>query len=101
MVGRLVALDKCPCVHPLGIGKTWRRLCTKLVLIACSSDTKEKCGIDQFCTGLEAGIEGGIHAISELWTLDSMQSGGRMGFLLVDATNAFNEMNRIGMLCTI
>jgi hypothetical protein len=25
------------------------------------------CGIQQLCAGLEAGIEGSIHAIDELW----------------------------------
>jgi hypothetical protein len=65
MAGRLVALDKCPGVHPLGIGKTWRRICVKLITSACGSAAKEQCGINQLCAGLKAGIDGSIHAPSQ------------------------------------
>ena len=99
MAGRLVALGKCPGVRPLGIGETWRRLCTKLVLLAFSSDANGRCGINQLCAGLEAGIEGGIHAVSELWS--QCKAEEEWGFLLIDAANAFNEINRTGMLWTI
>ncbi len=67
MAGRLVALDKCPGVRPIGVGETWRRLAAKATLLVSGCDAKERCGIDQLCAGLEAGIEGGIHAIDELW----------------------------------
>jgi hypothetical protein len=48
-------------------GETWRRLLAKIVLWLAGSEAKETCGIDQLCTGLEAGIEGGIHVINQLW----------------------------------
>jgi hypothetical protein len=99
MAGRLIALDKCPGVCPLGIGKTWRHLCAKLVLLACSTDAKEKCGFNQLCPGLESSIEGGIHAVSELWT--QCKAEEEWVFLLVDAANVFNEINHTGMLWTI
>ncbi len=38
MAGCLVALDKFPGIHPLGIGETWRRLCDKLTLLAFCRD---------------------------------------------------------------
>jgi hypothetical protein len=45
---------------------------------------------------LEAGIEGGIHAINELW--QEMKEEEDRGFLLIDASNAFKEPNWTAML---
>jgi hypothetical protein len=39
-------------------------------LAAChhkNTKAKEACSIDQLCAGLDAGIEGGIHAMQNLW----------------------------------
>jgi hypothetical protein len=49
--------------------------------------------------GLEAGIEGGIHAMLQLWELHRQEE--EWGFLLIDAKNAFNEQNRTGMIWTV
>jgi hypothetical protein len=99
IAGCLVALDKCPGVRPIGVGETWRRLATKATPLVSGCNAKERCGIDQLCAGLEAGIEGGIHAIDELWRQHKEEE--EWGFLLVDAANAFNELNRTAMLWTI
>jgi hypothetical protein len=99
MAGRLVALDKSPGVCPIGVGETWWRLAAKATLLVCGCDAKEQFGIDQLCAGLEAGIEGGIHAINELWRQHEEEE--EWGFLLVDAANAFNELNGTAMLWTI
>jgi hypothetical protein len=97
--GRLVALDKCPGIRPVGIGETWSRLFAKCVLSIAKSEAKEACGVDQLCGGLEAGIEGGIHAMRSLWKAHEEEE--KWGFLLVDARNAFNEGNRMAMLWTV
>lgn len=99
MAGRLVALDKCPGVRPVGIGETWRRLFAKIVLLVAHNEAKEVCGIDQLCAGLESGIEGGIHDMNFLWA--GMEQEEHYGFLLVDARNAFNEQNRTIMLWVV
>jgi hypothetical protein len=97
--GRLVALDKCPGVRPVGIGESWMRLFSKCVLCVAGGEAKEACGVDQLCVGLESGIEGGIHAMRLLWEQHAMEE--EWGFLLVDAANAFNEGNRIAMFWTL
>lgn len=61
MSGRLIALDKCPGVRPIGIGETWRRLCAKALLPVAGPEAKQPSGVDQLCAGLEARIEGAIH----------------------------------------
>jgi hypothetical protein len=55
--------------------------------------------VDQLCAGLEAGIEAGVHAAKLLWQEHSDEE--EWGFLLVDASNAFNEGNRLLMLWTV
>jgi hypothetical protein len=97
MAGRLVALDKCPGIGPIGVGKTWRRLAAKATLLVSGCDAKEQYGIDQLCADIKAGVEGGIHAIDELWR----QHKEEWGFLLVDAANAFYKLNRTAMLWNI
>jgi len=97
--GRLVGLDKRPGIRPVGIGETLERLGAKCVLLVCGDEAKEACGVDQLCAGLEAGIEGGIHAAKLLW--QEHAHAEEWGFLLVDAKNAFNEGSRILTLWTI
>ncbi len=74
----------------------WR---TSHTLLVSGCDAKERCGIDQLCAGLEAGMEGGIHAIDKLWKQNKEEE--EWGFLLIDASNAFNEINRTSMLWMI
>jgi hypothetical protein len=97
--GRLVALDKCPGVHPIGIGESFMRLSWKCVLLVAGGEAKESCGVDQLYAGLEAGIEGGIHAMRLLCKTDLAEE--KWGFLLVDARSAFNEGNRIVVVWTV
>jgi hypothetical protein len=63
MACRLVALDKQPGVRPVGIGEILRRLIAKMVVRAAGDQAKAACGNRQLCAGLEAGIEGAVHAV--------------------------------------
>ena len=63
------------------------------------AEAKEACGSDQLCAGLEAGIEGAVHAVRAMW--NGTEENEEWGFLLVDAANAFNAGNRTAILWTV
>uniref|UniRef100_A0A0G4F3H9 Uncharacterized protein n=1 Tax=Chromera velia CCMP2878 TaxID=1169474 RepID=A0A0G4F3H9_9ALVE len=67
MAYRLVALDKCPGVRPVGIGEAIRRLLGKTVMKKTREELQEACGANQLCSGLIGGLEGEIHVVRELW----------------------------------
>ena len=90
MSSRLIALDKMPGVRPIGIGDIWRRLFAKTLIHVAGSDVQLACGTDQLCSGIKAGIEGGVHAAHKFW--EEHQADDATGFLLIDAKNAFNEL---------
>ena len=56
MACRLVYLNKCPGVRPVGIQKNQRRDIDKLNLRAEGDQAKVSCGKLQLCSGIEAGI---------------------------------------------
>ena len=93
-----MVLDKCPGIWPIGIGDIWRRLLAKCVLKVTGAEAKDACGNMQMCAGLEAGIEGAVHAAQALYA--EKEDKEEWGFLLVDTANAFNAGNRITCLWT-
>jgi hypothetical protein len=58
---RLIALDKCPGVRPIGICETHRRIISKAILAVTRSDLRDAAGTEQLCAGQIAGIEAAIH----------------------------------------
>ena len=61
----------------------------KLLVGELKQDLKEAAGPIQVCAGHEAGAEAAIHAMQSIFDEDNTQ-----GILLIDATNAFNSLNR-------
>ena len=90
---RLVALDKCPDVRSIGIGDIMIRLVCKILLIVAGKEATRSCGMDQLCSGLEAGIKGGIYHTRSMWDAH-VDDDQPWGILMIDARNAFNEGNR-------
>ena len=91
MSGRLIALDKCSGVRPIGIGECLRRVMCKCMAEATKKDLEETCGSQQLASGVKAGIKRAVHAVEELF--NSTKEDGH-GLLLMDASNAINAYNR-------
>ena len=86
---RLIALDKCPGVRPIGICETPRRIIAKAILTITKDDLQEAAGPRQLCAGQIAGTEAAIHAMRAIFADKESEA-----ILLVDASNAFNSLNR-------
>ena len=86
LASRLVALDKRPRVRPIGVCETAHRMIAKAIL---AEDIQEVAGSQQLCAGQPAGVEAVVHGVRE-----SFQNNDTEAVLLVDATNAFNALNR-------
>ncbi len=93
---RLIPLNKNPGVRLIGIGEVPRRIIAKAILKAIGEDVKLAAGPIQTCAGHEAGCEAAIHAMKEVEQMDETET-----MLLVDATNAFNTLNRKAALHNI
>ena len=93
---RLIALDKCPGVRPIGIGKTVRRIIGKAISHIIRDDLQEAAGSSQLCAGQESGSEAAVHAIHKIFKEEETEA-----VLEVDATNAFNRLNRQSTLQNI
>ena len=93
---RLIPLNKCPGVRPIGVGETSRRIIAKAVLRLFRYDIQDSAGPLQVCAGQEGGCEAAIHAMRLQFDNPNVE-----GILLVDATNAFNTLNRQAALHNI
>ena len=70
-------------MRPIGIGECLRRIICNSV---AKTDLEETCSTDQLACGLKAGVEGAIHALSDVFD-DNKEDG--CGMLLLDASNFF------------
>ena len=60
---RLIPLDKCPGVRPIGVGEVVRRIIGKAIMRIVKHDLQEAVGSIQLCAGQDAGCEVAIHAM--------------------------------------
>ena len=93
---RLIPLNKCPGVRPIGIGEVPRRIIAKAVLSILSNEIQDAAGPLQVCAGQEGGCEAAVHVMRQFFSEKDVE-----GVLLVDATNAFNSINRNASLHNI
>ena len=89
VASRVIPLDKKPGVRPIGIGEVIRRIIGKAVSWLLKEEIKEAAGPLQTCAGHKGGSEAAIHAMKEIFSQEDTD-----GVILVDASNAFNRLNR-------
>ena len=86
---RLVPLDKQPGIRPIGIGEVLRRIIGKSIGWAIKQDLMEAAGPLQAAGGAKGGAEAAIHAMRKIFEDENTDA-----VILVDASNAFNSLNR-------
>ncbi|CAM9989991.1 unnamed protein product, partial [Heterosigma akashiwo] len=79
---RGLMLDKKPGLRPIGVGEVLQRILAKSVAWVTKGDVTQESGVDNLAGGLKSGIEGGVHAMKELWADEGTE-------VVVDASNAF------------
>lgn len=89
LANRLIPLNKCPGLRPIGIGETPRRIISKTIVTILKDDIRTSAGPLQLCCGHEAGCEAIVHCMHSLFEKEDTEA-----VLLVDADNAFNRLNR-------
>ena len=92
---RLIPSDKQPGIRSIGIVEILRRVIGKIVMKLLKRDVLKGTGSLQLCacTGQDAGSEADIHAVYEMFNKESTEA-----VLMVDASNAFNAINREAFL---
>ena len=97
LANRLIPLDKGEgAVRPIGVGEVIRRVMGKCVMQATKPDVIDASGSLQMCAGHKSGSEAAIHAMRNIFDADTTDA-----VLLVDASNAFNSLNRAAALHNI
>ena len=86
---RLIPLNKNPGVRPIGVGEVLRRIIGKAVMRVVSADVLQAAGPIQLCTGHQAGCEAAVHGMKAVFEEDETEA-----VILVDAVNAYNNLNR-------
>ena len=85
-----------PGVRPVGVGEMWRRIFAKIVLKVTGPEATTVCQDGQLFAVLKAEIDGAFHGVQDI--RDKNLTMEDWGLLIVDANNAFNEINRVRML---
>ena len=86
---RLIPLNKNPGVRPIGVGEVLRRIVGKTIAWSLRDEVQEAVGPLQVSSGIKGGAEAAIHAIRSIFEADTTDA-----VILVDASNAFNRLNR-------
>ena len=86
---RLIPLNKNPGVRPIGVGEVLRRIIGKTIAWSLQNEVQEAAGPLQVSSGLKGGAEAAIHAMRDIFDADTTDA-----VILVDASNAFNRLNR-------
>ena len=75
--------------RPIGVGEVIKRIIGKAVVHTLKEDIIRSVENIQVCAGHESGFEAAIHTVSKIFNEE-----GSEAVLLIDASNAFNAVNR-------
>ena len=89
LANRLIPLDKNPGLSPTGVDEVLRLIAGKVIVSHLKEDVIQSVGSLQVCAGQDTVCESLMH---EMGTIYGDQSAEAV--LLVDASNAFNSINR-------
>ena len=94
---RLIPLQKEPSgIRPIGIGEVLRRIIGKAIVTEIKPEIIDAAGSIQVCAGQKGGCEAAAHAMTEIFEEKETDA-----VLFIDASNAFNSMNRKAMIHNI
>ena len=93
---RLIPLDKNPGLRPIGVGEILRCIACKVVVYVIREDIISSVGSLQVCAGHETACEAAIHAMHHIFEEEATYA-----VILIDASNAFNSINRKAFLHNI
>ena len=98
---RLIPLDKDPGspdlqIRPIGVGEVLRRIVGKTIMWSLHDEIQQAAGPLQVSSGLKGGAEAAIHSMKL-----KFESEATDAIILVDAANAFNQLNRLVALHNI
>ena len=94
---RLIPLDKGDgSVRWIGVGEVIWRIIAKCVVQIAKPKIIQATGSMQVCAGQKSGSEAAIHAMSEIFHGEDTDA-----VFLIDASNAFNSLNRMTALHNI
>ena len=86
---RLIPIDKRPGVRPIGICEVLRRVLGQAIMTVIKDDVLEATGPLQLCGGHEGGCEAAVQAMRTVFANPTTDA-----IIFVDASNAFNNLNR-------
>ena len=95
MANRLIALNKCLGAHPIRVGECLRHILGRVLGFVTSWEAQFACVAEQLACGMQSRVEGAVYAMSSLY--DDHSADG-WGFLMMNATKAFNSVNRAAAL---
>ena len=90
---RLIPLDKCPGVRLVGIGEVVCSIIGKAVMRTVKHDLQDAVGTLQLCARQVDGCEVAVNAMTHIFVEDDIEAV-ILAVILVDASNAFNRLNR-------
>ena len=93
LASRLIPLNKNPGLRPIGIGETLRRIIGKTDAKPLKQDVVDSVGSLQVCARQDAGCEAAIHSLRTIFQQEETEA-----VMLIDASNAFNSINRKAFL---